>query len=379
MAVAFALPAPDAGPSAQRPVAPLLTVVVPTFNESQNLRELVSRLDAVLQDVAWELVVVDDNSPDGTAKLAKRLGRRDPRIRCLRRVGRRGLSGACIEGMLSSSAPYVAVMDGDLQHDETLLPKMLAELRADHADMVVGSRFVDGGAASTGFNATRGFISQLGRRLAAKVLRTDVKDTMSGFFMLRRDIVEDTAPRLCTEGFKILADILASTEKTLRVKELGFEFRKRHAGESKLDAKVALDFLGFLVNKLTRGAVPVSFTGFMLVGCIGVVVHLAILRLGLAAGAEFVAAQTVATFIAMGVNFAINNMTTYSNARLRGWAWLRGLAMFCGICSLSAVANIGVASWLFDHQQTWAVAGLAGILMGAAWNYALSARLIWRR
>ncbi|WP_460452467.1 glycosyltransferase [Alsobacter sp. SYSU BS001988] len=372
-----AIPAGTSAPL--RTLPPILTVVVPTYNERQNLRELVSRLDAALDGINWEMVFVDDDSPDGTSALAKSLSRRDSRIRCLRRVGRRGLSGACIEGVLSSAAPYVAVIDGDLQHDETLLPKMLAELREDRCDIVVGSRFVEGGAADAGFSATRQAISKLGRRFAQAVLRTTVKDTMSGFFMLRREVVEDAAPQLCPEGFKILADILASSPESARVKELGYEFRQRHAGESKFDAKVALDFLGLIVSKLTRGVVPVSFVSFLLVGGVGVVLHLAALKLALLTGLTFFAAQTLATLVAMACNFVVNNLTTYRNARLRGWAWLRGLAMFCGICSLSALANIGVATWLFEHDQTWWAAGLAGIVMGATWNYAVSARLVWRK
>ena len=121
---------------------------------------------------------------------------------------------------------------------------------------------------------------------------------------------------------------------------------------------MALDFLGLIVSKLTRGVVPVSFVSFLLVGGVGVVLHLAALKLALLTGLTFFAAQTLATLVAMACNFVVNNLTTYRNARLRGWAWLRGLAMFCGICSLSALANIGVATWLFEHDQTWWAAGL---------------------
>jgi len=356
-----------------------LAVVIPTFNERANVPVLIAKLDQALAGRNWEAIFVDDDSPDGTAQTARELGRVDKRVRVIQRIGRRGLSSACIEGMCATAAPFVAVIDGDLQHDETLLPKMLAELREDRCDIVVGSRFVEGGAADAGFSATRQAISKLGRRFAQAVLRTTVKDTMSGFFMLRREVVEDAAPQLCPEGFKILADILASSPESARVKELGYEFRQRHAGESKFDAKVALDFLGLIVSKLTRGVVPVSFVSFLLVGGVGVVLHLAALKLALLTGLTFFAAQTLATLVAMACNFVVNNLTTYRNARLRGWAWLRGLAMFCGICSLSALANIGVATWLFEHDQTWWAAGLAGIVMGATWNYAVSARLVWRK
>ena len=113
-----------------------LSIVVPTFKERGNVAELVRRLDLALAGIAWEAIFVDDNSPDGTAEAVKDIAADDPRVRCLRRVGRRGLAGACIEGMLSSAAPFVAVMDADLQHDEKVLPQMLARLKAASADLV---------------------------------------------------------------------------------------------------------------------------------------------------------------------------------------------------------------------------------------------------
>jgi dolichol-phosphate mannosyltransferase len=356
----------------------LLTIVVPTYNERTNIRLLAKRLDQVLGETGWEMVIVDDDSPDGTHAVAKSMARRDPRIRCLRRIGRRGLSGACIEGMLSSSSPYVAVMDGDLQHDETILPQMLEALREGASDLVIGSRLVEGGDAASGFGRARQWISATGARLSRLALRTDVRDTMSGFFMIRRDIADELVPKLCTDGFKILADILATAGPSLRVKEVGYSFRERHGGESKLDAKVALDFLGLILNKITGGTLPVSFVGFALVGVSGLIVHLAVLYVAMQAGAAFVAAQTCATLISIVSNFALNNSLTYRASRLRGWRWVRGLLMFSAICSISAVANIGVATWMFEREQTWIVAGLAGVLMGAVWNYAVSTKFVWR-
>jgi dolichol-phosphate mannosyltransferase len=356
----------------------LLTIVVPTYNERTNIRLLAKRLDQVLGETGWEMAIVDDDSPDGTHAVAKSMARRDPRIRCLRRIGRRGLSGACIEGMLSSSSPYVAVMDGDLQHDETILPQMLEALREGASDLVIGSRLVEGGDAASGFGRARQWISATGARLSRLALRTDVRDTMSGFFMIRRDIADELVPKLCTDGFKILADILATAGPSLRVQEVGYSFRERHGGESKLDAKVALDFLGLILNKITGGTLPVSFVGFALVGVSGLIVHLAVLYVAMQAGGAFVAAQTCATLISIVSNFALNNSLTYRASRLRGWRWVRGLLMFSAICSISAVANIGVATWMFEREQTWIVAGLAGVLMGAVWNYAVSTKFVWR-
>ena len=358
---------------------PLLTVVIPTFNERSNVLELIARLERVLAGIAWEVVFVDDNSPDATHALVKSIARKNnARVRCLRRVGRRGLAGACIEGILSSSAPYVAVMDGDLQHDEAILPMMLAKLRLDESDLVIGSRLVDGGTSEAGFSAVRAAISQYSGALTRLVLRADVKDVMSGFFMLRRDIVEDAAPRLCPEGFKILADVLASTRTPLRVHEMPYSFRARLAGESKLDAKVAIDFLGLLANKMTGGLIPLNFISFALVGAAGVAVHMSVLRILMGADLSFQHAQIAATLIAIAFNFFLNNAATYRDRSRKGWRVVSGLTLFYGVCSVGAVANVAVASFIFAQALPWWFAALAGIVMGAVWNYALSSLFVWR-
>ncbi len=360
--------------------SPVLTLVVPTFNEKLNLDELVRRVAAALEGIAWEMVIVDDNSPDGTAEFAKEISRTDPRVRCIRRVNRRGLAGACIDGMLSSAAPFVGVMDADMQHDESILPQMLAQLRDHEADLVVGSRHQDGGSNGEGFSAKREALSLLAIRMARWALQTDVSDITSGFFMLRREIVDEVAPELLPSGFKILADIIGSSQRTLRVVEIGYVFRGRVAGESKLDVKVALDFIGLIANKVTRGVVPVRFILFGLVGAVGVVVHLAVLRAALGVpGVGFATAQSIATIVAMTSNFFINNAFTYRDAQLHGWAAVKGLLLFFAVCGLGALANIGVASWIFDFSRRWWLAGLAGVVMGSVWNYALSSLFVWRR
>jgi dolichol-phosphate mannosyltransferase len=254
--------------------APELSIVVPVFNERANIAPLVGLVADALPDVLWELIFVDDNSPDGTSDEIKSLAAKDSRVRGIRRVGRRGLSGASIEGMLSSSAPYVAVMDGDLQHDERVLVRMLALIRSPGVDLVIATRERDRGTI-TGLSDKRSFVSDFGRFLSRLVIKNDVKDPMSGFFMIRREIVEQAAPKLATEGFKILADILATTPGALSIRETPYVFRERQHGESKLDARVAFDYLGFLFHHLTGRLVPIRFFLFGLVGALGVVVHLA--------------------------------------------------------------------------------------------------------
>jgi len=359
-------------------ISPELTVVVPTFNERPSVRTLVDRLDRTLRGVAWEAIFVDDDSPDGTADEVKAIGAQDYRVRCIRRVGRRGLAGACVEGMLASQAPLVAVMDGDLQHDETLLAEMVRLMRSGDYDIVVGSRNLPGGDAA-GLSRQRWLGSRAASILARGVVDRNVSDPLSGFFMLRRDIVDGIARRLSTQGFKILLDILISTSSTLRVTELPYHFRKRGDGTSKMDARVVLDFLGLVAAKLTGNVVPQRFFSFALVGASGVVVHLAVLKAALVGlGSAFASAQALATLIAMLSNFLLNNVLTYRDQRLKGVGLIAGLLWFCAVCSIGAVSNVAVASWIYAVAPVWWLAGVLGSVIGAVWNYAVSSVLVWR-
>lgn len=359
----------------------LLTVVAPTFNESANVAKLVARLHASLDGVAWQVIFVDDDSPDGTAKAVKAIAADDGRVQCLRRVGRRGLAGAVVEGVLASAAPYVAVIDADLQHDETLLPRMLEVLQAGRADLVIASRYIGEDDAVEGLSAVRERGSRLANWLGRLVLRQHVSDPVSGFFMARREAIERVAPKLSTEGFKILFDLIASQPQALTIVELPYTFREREAGGSKLDKRIVIDYLGLLLSKLTGGVVPTRALMFGLVGASGVVVYLAALNalrpvLDLAIAREFTLAQLLASVVAMTTNYLINNEITYRDRRRRGLGLLVGYAKFCGLCSLGLVANLSVATTL--HQ--WLppqVAGLGGVVFGALWNYVSTAAAVW--
>jgi len=353
-----------------------LSVVIPTFKERDNVAELVRRLDKALEGHGWEAIFVDDNSPDGTAAEVKSIAAADPRVRCIRRVGRRGLAGACIEGMLSSSAPVVAVMDADLQHDETVLPKMLKTLKDEGVDLVAATRYVAGGSADA-FGESRGMISRVATKITHRVLGTDLSDPMSGFFMMRRDRFDEVVPRLSPAGFKILLDIVTASDG-LRIAEQPFVFGARHAGESKFNVQVGLEFIGLLIAKLSGGFLDPRFIFFAIVGALGLVIHLAVLK-GALLWLAFTPAQSVATFAAMTSNFFLNNELTYRDRRLKGWSMLWGFLSFCAICSIGALTNVGLAAWLFAaEREVWWAAGLAGALMGAFWNYAMSSLFVWR-
>src|SRR4051794_6936844 len=358
---------------------PQLSVIVPTFNERDNVATLYKRLVAALGATPWEVVFVDDDSPDGTWDVVRGLAQRDSRVRCIRRIGRRGLSGACIEGILASSAPYAAVIDADLQHDETQLPKMLALLQSGQAELVIGSRYIEGGSADS-FDKQRAGASALATGVAKRALGVKVADPMSGFFMIRRDRFEQLAPQLSTQGFKILLDIIATARGELRTVEVPYSFGSRLHGESKLDSMVALDFLGLVLAKLTHDVISLRFILFGMVGSIGLVVHLATLFIALKFfNWPFAEAQALGALVAMTSNFILNNFLTYRDQRLKGFAILRGLILFYLVCSVGLFANVGVAFSVYDQEPIWWLAGAAGALMGVVWNYAMSGLFVWRK
>ncbi len=355
-----------------------LAIVVPAFNERENIVPLVRLLDAALPGIAWEVIFVDDDSPDGTGAAVRTLGQTDPRVRCVERIGRRGLSTACIEGILASSTSFVAVMDADLQHDETLLPRMLETLREPACDIVVGSRYISGGGIGE-WSRGRAGISSLGTRLSRFVYKADIADPMSGFFMMRREVFDSAVRRLSGQGFKILVDILASSPRPLRIKELPYEFRQRLHGESKLDALVAWEFMMLLADKLIGHIIPVRFALFALIGGVGFVLHIAVLGLSLnLLHWEFLYAQTLAVILAMTSNFFLNNVFTYRDQRLRGWRLVRGLLSFYAVCSFGAVANVGIGQYVFAGDYAWWLAGVAGVIVGSVWNYVVSSIFTWK-
>jgi dolichol-phosphate mannosyltransferase len=362
------------------PGAPIeLTVVVPTFNEHANIPELLRRLDRVLAGINWEAIFVDDDSSDGTADEIRTIAQTDTRVRCIQRIGRRGLASACVEGALASSAPFIAVLDADLQHDESILPAMLGELKNNGADVVVGSRYMKGGGIGK-WHGHRAAMSRIATKLSRAISHADISDPMSGFFIIRRTAFMAAVRNLSSIGFKILIDLFASSPRPLVFREIPYIFRARQAGESKLDSTVIWQFLLLLTDKLVGKYVPVRFLSFLAVGGFGVLVHMAVLATALKAmGLSFELAQTGATIVAMTANFFLNNVLTYRDLRLKGWQVLRGLITFYAVCGLGAVANVGVAGFIFGLNYRWWFAGLVGVLIGAVWNYVATALFTWKR
>jgi len=354
-----------------------LSVVAPTFNEKDNVPELAARLDRALEGHPWEVVFVDDDSPDGTADVVRELAQTRANVRCVHRIGRRGLSRAVVEGILATSAPYVAVIDADLQHDAGLLPRMLERLRQGDVDIVVGSRYCSGGSMGD-LDSSRVAMSQFATKLARLVVSAELTDPMSGFFMIRREAFMRAVRNLSGEGYKILLDLFASSPEPLRFAEVPYTFQERIAGESKLDSAVMWEYLLLIVDKRFGHILPARFIMFSMVGLSGVGVHLCTLwAVHKLMGVAFSVAQAIATFVAMTTNYWLNNVLTYRDRRRRGFKLVTGLLSFYAICSVGVIANVGVASFVFHEHYTWWLAGIAGALVGTVWNYAASAIFTW--
>ena len=352
-----------------------VSIIAPAYNERDNIRPLVMALDRALGELAWELIVVDDDSPDRTHEVADACAQEGWPVRCIRRLGRRGLSSAVVEGALASSADHLVVMDADLQHDERAIPALLSALAAG-ADLAVASRHAPGGSLGD-WSARRASLSAVATRLCTALLGARVSDPMSGFFALRRGVFLECVYGLSQQGFKILLDIVAASPRELKIAEVPYTFRSREQGESKLDTLVVVEFLLMMVEKASAGLLRPKLMMFLWVGCCGLVWHLAVLRAVQALGAGFVSAQVTATLAAMTLNFAMNNRLTYRAERLKGAALLYGYVVFCAVCSLGAIANVSVASVVMSRDQSWPLAGLAGAVMSAVFNFEVASRLVW--
>jgi len=359
--------------------APLeLCVVIPTLNEAGNVEPLLEKLGIALAGIEWEAIFVDDGSTDGTPELLTRIAQSDRRVRIIRRIGRRGLSSAVVEGALASTTPAIAVIDADLQHDERILPELYRALAGGH-ELAIGTRYASNG--STGeWDESRLKISRFATALASPIMKTKLSDPMSGLFAVRRDVLLEAAPRLSNVGYKILLDLVASAQRPLKVAEVGYMFGTRQHGESKLDEMVALEYVELLLDKTVGRFVPVKLVQFGAVGMLGVGIHLALLDLALnALGFPFSWSQATAVIGAMTFNFALNNRFTYRDRQLKGLAWIGGLLSFYLVCSLGAVANVGIGSLVYDQFHGWWIAGIAGAIVGSVWNYVASGWLTWTR
>ena len=355
-----------------------LAVVIPVLNERDNIVPLVEAVSQALPGIDWEILFVDDDSVDGTTEAIAEAARRDPHVRLIHRIGRIGLASACVEGMLATTAPVIAIMDGDLQHDETLLPVMWKKLRGEQLDLVIASRNIAGGSMGE-FEAARFRLSQTGKRLAGLVAPRAMSDPMSGFFLVSREFFLEVVRELSQMGFKILLDLVASSPRPVRFAEVPYRFRNRKRGESKLSMAVEADFLLLVADKLMGRWIPVRYALYGLVGLCGIGVHLAILAiLYRPAVVSLVQAQTAATITAIICNFFLNNTITYSDRKLRGFKkLLLGLLIYGAGCSVGAMVNLSLTNLLARSGVPGLLAGAGGMLVSSVWNYAIATVFTW--
>lgn len=355
-----------------------LAIVVPAFNERENVLPLLQRLEAVLSGVSYETIFVDDDSPDNTSGVVREIGRTDRRVRIIQRVGRRGLASACLEGMLSTTAPYIAVMDADLQHDEAALPAMLTYIRTGEYDLIIGSRNIGDGSMGD-FASERVALSNLGLNISKLISKHNLSDPMSGFFMLTRSFFAEAMRGTTGVGFKILLDLVASSPHPVRFAEVPYRFRNRQAGKSKLDLNVGVEYLYLIVDKLIGRWVPTRFVLYCLVGVLGLTVHLGVLWLLFRRlGYSFETALTVAITVALLANYFINNIFTYRERRLRGFKVILGLFIYAIACSIGNLSNYALSKLLLERGVWWPLAGISGLAIGSVWNFAVSSVFTWR-
>ena len=359
---------------------PNLSIVIPTYNERENISKILEKLRKSLREVRYEIVFVDDNSPDGTSEEVKVFMKKSQNIHLIRRIGRRGLSGAVIEGIFASNASLVGVMDCDLQHDESKLLEMFTLFKKNTSlDVVVGSRFVEDGKISHGaFSKIREVGSKALTIIIKKLLNINSTDPLSGFFMVKKDSFLTHSKKLQTQGFKILADFLAVSGNNIKVEEIGYKFKNRVLGESKMSLLTALELMGLVLSQIFGGVVSIRFILFCMVGVSGIFVQLATTGLLMLFENGFSTSQTGGILAAMTSNYFLNNYITFQERRLQSIDLLRGLLSFYFICSLGAFANIAVATYLFSLSSNWLLSSFVGAIFGAVWNFTLSSNLTWK-
>ena len=359
---------------------PSLSIVIPTYNEKDNIFKLLEKLKKVLKSINHEIIFVDDNSPDGTSAVIKDCMKKSSKIRLIHRIGRKGLAGAVIEGVFAANADLVAVMDCDLQHDETKLLDMINLFSKNKSlDIVIGSRFTETGEISEkAFSKIRELGSKATTLIIKKVLNIASTDPLSGFFMVKKVAFLKSSENLQTQGFKVLADFLATSGKHIEIEEIGYSFKNRIAGESKMSLITALELIGLVLSQILKGRVSIRFILFCMVGLSGIFVQLFITGLAMLLINQFPTSQTLGIIAAMTSNYFLNNTITFQERKLKSLDLIRGLFSFYLICSLGAFANVAVATYIFGFSSNWLISSFVGACFGAVWNFTLTSIFTWK-
>lgn len=363
----------------------MISLVVPTYKERANIEPLVERTGAALAQCGeeYELIVVDDGSPDGTGDEVLRLAATRPWLRLLVRENERDLSTAVIAGWRIARGDVFGCMDADLQHPPEILPKLFAELRKTGADIVVGSRHVPGGGVSD-WSPGRRIVSWTATTLATVILPGTlgrVKDPMSGFFLVRRSVLEGVA--LNPIGYKILLEVLAKGNYT-RVREFPFVFEEREKGGSKMSAKTALQYLAHLLRISADSGEALRLLRYSFAGLTGALVNIltAIYLFMRMFHWPLPPAALAGAALAIVNNFLWNEFLTFPETRRAHPGWTHFLGRFVTFATLSATGvaiNVGVISILqygMGVPGGWSV--VAGVSVAAVWNFLMNSNVTWR-
>lgn len=361
----------------------MLSLVFPTYNEAESLPVILPVVAKALAGIPHEIIVVDDDSPDRTWEVVQKLTTEYPELRVIRRIGRRGLSSAVIEGWLSAKGDVLAVADADGQHDLSLLPK-LYEAVLQNRGMAIGSRYIEGGSVGQ-WDERRHTLSRIATSMAIRLCRVAVKDPMSGFFAVDRDLFQTTFPSLNPKGFKILLDVLVHVPRETPVQEIPFTFGKRVKGESKLSRRVQIEFIEYLYDATIGRWVPLTLIKYGIVGVIGVAVNLAaylissrVLHQSDVSILGFELPLLIGIEAAIVFNFLLNNSWTFALEKLRGFGAVLGFLKFNLVCLFGALANYAVTIHLVTIGYGELFSVVAGAVIGMIWNYTMSRMITWK-
>ena len=359
----------------------MISIIIPTFNEVKNINSLIDKLVNLLKDIEYEIIVVDDDSPDGTADEVSKLMEINKNIQLISRFGRTGLSSAIKEGLIFAKGEYLIVLDGDGQHDASCVLDLVTEIRESNADIVIASRFLNQSLLS-GLSEKRSLGSKLANRAARISLSSkyqNLTDYLSGCFCINSKNTESLIKKIEINGFKFLYELLALSKGRLLIKEIPLIFKERNYGKSKLDLAIIWDFLISIFHNISYRILPRRAISFGLVGISGVFVQLLItLTLTNIFLIDFKSALPFSVVCAATSNFLINNQLTFRSNRLRNLDLLRGLLKFLLVASLPVIANIGIATAFYQYiSSDTFIAQLAGIAIVYAWNYLASSLFIW--
>ena len=359
----------------------IISVIIPTYNEYKNLPKLLDQLLNLETIFEKEIIIVDDNSSDGTQNLARSYSQNDRRIRLISRLGRSGLSSAIKEGCLCASGDLIVIMDADGQHEPNSIINGLEKFNNKNIDIIIGSRFLEESIIK-GLSSKRESGSSIANFLARITLHSGYKkltDYMTGFILLKRNSCIKYIEKIDVNGFKFLYELLSLSKGKLKVIEIPLVFGFREFGKSKLDLAVIWDFLISLIHNFFGRIIPRRAFSFALVGLIGVFVQMfAIYFLLAVTDFDFEKILPVGVILAATSNYIINNILTFRSNKLSGKNFYFGLFKFLLVASLPIIANIGVANLFYNQLSTNTFfAQIAGILVVFIWNYAASSRVVW--